>query len=365
MDIPIARQGILKIPDVEIPCMGNAIDKTKHRMSFNESPFGASALAIDAYIKNVDHLFRYPDAFSFDLSRTIANHHDLDPQRVICAAGSESILQNITLGYVNNGEEVLFSEHGFLVYHSATHQMGGKAVVVAETEDYKIDVDQLLKAVTVNTKVVFVTNPANPTGTFIPSSEIRRLHKHLPNKTILVIDAVYAEYIEEDLEYDNYFNMTDLEADNVVITRSFSKIYGLAALRIGWAYASPSVASVLRRVGGPFGVNAPAQEAAKAALVDQDFVNKARAYNHKWQKILYDEITNLGLKVTPSRTNFFLMHFECTDKATRALLYMRNKGILLNGLQDYNLPGAIRVTISNETENAFFLDTLKDCIASL
>jgi histidinol-phosphate aminotransferase len=245
---------------------------------------------------------------------------------------------------------VLFSEHAFLLYRIATLANSAIPVVVPET-DLKIDVDAMLAAISPRTRIVFLTNPSNPTGSYLSSSEVRRLHAGVPPSTLFVIDAAYGEYVQRN-DYDTGIEMVS-QFDNVVMTRTFSKIHGLAGLRVGWAFCPASVADVLNRIRGPFNVSLPAQRAAAAALRDRRHVEDAVAYNEKWKSWLTEHIRRTGLRVDDSVTNFILIHFPPdgphTAKAADAFLSAR--GLVLRGVTNYNLPHCLRLTIGSESAN--------------
>lgn len=332
---------------------------TVHKLSSNETPLGASPKAIEAFENAGRELERYPDGAATALREVIAEHHGIEAERIICGAGSDELLQLIGHAFVGVGDEVIYTEHAFVVYSLVTKANGAVAVVVPEVR-CRADVDAILERVTDKTKVVFLANPNNPTGTYLPFSEIERLHRELPANVLLVLDAAYAEYVGET-DYEDGAELVR-DAENVVMTRTFSKIYGLAALRIGWAYCPPFIADILNRIRGPFNTSVPAQVAGIAAVADQAHVAKAKAHNDQWLPWLTQQIGGLGLEVTPSVCNFVLIHFPETPgkTAAEADAFLKSKGYILRGNAAPGLTNALRLTIGLEDENRAVVDLLGD-----
>jgi histidinol-phosphate aminotransferase len=318
------------------------------KLSSNETPLGPSPRAIAAYKALADQLDRYPDGAATKLRNAIARQYGLDANRIVCGCGSDELINLIAHAYIGPGEEALYSQHGFLMYRIATLSSGGTPVAAPET-DYRADVDALLARVTPRTKVVFLANPNNPTGTYLPHDEVRRLHKGLPAHTLLVLDAAYSEYVRRN-DYEAGLELV-ATTDNTVMTRTFSKIYGLAALRLGWAYCPAPVADVLNRVRGPFNVTAPAIAAGVAALEDKAHIETAVAHNEKWLPWVTAEIEKLGLQVTPSIGNFVLIHFPSEKRAASADEHLKARGIILRRVAAYGLPKCLRMTIGTEDDN--------------
>jgi histidinol-phosphate aminotransferase len=320
------------------------------KLSSNETPLGPSPKAIAAYKAVADELDRYPDGAATALRDAIAKHYGLNPDRIVCGSGSDELINLLAHAYLGPGEEAVYSEHGFLMYKIATLSSGGKPISVQE-KNYRADVDAILAAVRPNTKVVFLANPNNPTGTYLPHDEIRRLHRGLPAHVLLLLDAAYSEYVRRN-DYEAGLELV-ATTPNTVMTRTFSKIYGLAALRLGWAYCPAAVADVLNRVRGPFNVTAPALAAGKAAILDRAHVETAVAHNEKWLPWVAAELERLGLKVTPSVGNFLLIHFpsELARSANNADEFLKGRGIILRRVAAYGLPGALRMTIGTEDDN--------------
>ncbi len=320
------------------------------KLSSNETPLGPSPKAIAAYKAEADHLERYPDGGATALRMAIGKHYGLNPDRIVCGCGSDELINLIAHAYVGPGQEAIYSEHGFLMYRIATLSSGGTPVSVPET-DYRANVDAILARVTPRTRLVFLANPNNPTGTYIPHEEVRRLHKGLPSDVLLVIDAAYSEYVRRN-DYEAGLELV-ATTENTVMLRTFSKIYGLAALRLGWAYCPAGVADVLNRVRGPFNVTAPAIAAGVAALADKAHLETAVAHNDKWLPWVSAEAEKLGLKVTPSIGNFVLMHFpQAKGKdAVSADEFLKARGIILRRVAAYGLPNCLRMTIGTEDDN--------------
>jgi histidinol-phosphate aminotransferase len=320
------------------------------KLSSNETPLGPSPKAIAAYKAEAEHLALYPDGGATALRNAIAKHYGLNPDRIVCGCGSDELINLIAHAYVGPGQEAIYSAHGFLMYKIATLSSGGIPVPVAET-NYRADVDAILARVTPKTRLVFLANPNNPTGTYIPHGEVRRLHKGLPGDTLLVLDAAYSEYVRRN-DYEAGLELV-ATTDNTVMTRTFSKIYGLAALRLGWAYCPAAVADVLNRVRGPFNVTAPAIAAGVAALADRAHLETAVAHNEKWLPWVTAEVEKLGIQVTPSIGNFVLMHFPAAKgkDAAAADEHLKARGIILRRVAAYGLPNCLRMTIGTEDDN--------------
>ncbi len=359
MSRPQPRPGILDISPY-VPGKSGAPGAARvFKLSANETPLGPSPNAIAAYRDYATHLHDYPEGSSRILREAIGKHFGLDAARIVCGAGSDEILNLLAHAYLGPGDEAIHTTHGFLVYKIATQANGATPVIVTET-NYTADVDAILAAVTPRTKMVFIANPNNPTGTYLPSSEIRRLHAGLPPQCVLVLDAAYAEYVSRN-DYEVGIELA-ATTENTVMTRTFSKIHGLAALRVGWMFASASIVDVMNRIRGPFNVSTPAMLAGIASLNDIAHIESARAHNDTWRAWLTDEIGKLGLKVTPSVANFVLIHFPDRDgkRADDADAFLTQRGLILRGLKNYKLPNALRMTVGLEEPNRLVVEALKD-----
>ena len=330
-----------------------------HKLSSNETPLGPSPKAVAA-AKAVDLEF-YPDGAATKLREAIAAKYGLDPARIVCGAGSDELLNLLTHAYVGPGDEGVFTEHGFLVYRIAILAAGGKPVVVPET-NYTADVDAILAAVTARTKVVFLANPNNPTGTYLPFDEVKRLHAGLPPQVLLVLDAAYAEYVRRN-DYASGLELV-ATAENVVMTRTFSKIYGLAALRLGWMVGPAHIVDAVNRIRGPFNVNAPAIEAGVAAIADDAHVADAVTHNERWLSWVTGEVEALGLQVTPSVGNFILIHFppDAGRTAKDADAFLTKRGLIMRAVGAYGLPNALRMTIGDEEANRLVVAALAEFV---
>jgi histidinol-phosphate aminotransferase len=359
LERPQPRPGVLNI-QAYVPGKSSAPGVAKvFKLSSNETPLGPSPQAIEAYTAIGKHLEDYPDGASTELREAIGKAFGLDPARIVCGAGSDDILNLLARAYLRDGDEAIHTTHGFLVYPIAT--LGAGAIpVVAEETDYTADVDAILSKLTPKTRMVFLANPNNPTGTYIPFDEVKRLHAGLPKQVLLVIDAAYAEYVRRN-DYESGIELV-ATSENVVMTRTFSKIYGLAGLRLGWLYGPAHVVDAVNRIRGPFNVGAPSIAAGVAAIKDAAHVERARAHNEKWLAWTTDEIARLGLKVTPSVGNFILIHFPETKgkTAAEADALLTSRGAVLRAVKAYQLPNALRMTIGTEEANRLVVRTLAE-----
>jgi histidinol-phosphate aminotransferase len=312
-----------------------------------------------AYAKAASELHRYPDGGAEKLRAAIGRHYGLDPARIVCGAGSDDLLNLLARAYLADGDEAIHTTHGFLVYPIATLGTGAKPVVAPE-KNFTADVDAILKLVTPRTKVVFLANPNNPTGTYIPFDEVKRLHKGLPGQVLLVLDAAYAEYVQRN-DYESGIELV-ATSENVVMCRTFSKIYGLAALRLGWMYGPAPIVDAINRIRGPFNVNAPAIAAGVAAIRDTAHVERSRAHNTRWLAWLTEEIGKLGLPVTPSVGNFVLIHFPETKGKTAkdADAFLTKRGLILRQVGAYKLPNALRMSVGTEEANHLVVKALAE-----
>ena len=314
------------------------------KLSSNENPLGPSPAAIAAFEGISGDLALYPSSDHSGLRSAIAKTHDLDPARIICGAGSDEIIAFLCTAYAGPGDEVLHCEHGFLMYAISARAAGATPVVAPET-DRCTDVDALLAAVTERTRLVFVANPNNPTGTMIGTDELERLADNLPDQCLLVIDGAYAEYVAG---YDGGAGLVDAR-DNVVMTRTFSKIYGLGGLRVGWGYGPGHVIDTLNRIRGPFNVSSAGLVAAEAAMRDRDYVASCRAANSTWRAWLAGELAAIGIASDPSHANFILARFGDADTAEAADAWLRKFGFIVRRVAGYGLPNALRITVGDET----------------
>jgi len=358
---PVPRPGVLDIAPY-VPGKSSAPGVAKvYKLSSNESPLGPSPKAVAAYHDVAARLEDYPDGAVSELRHAIGRVYGLDPARLVCGAGSDDLLNMLAQAYLTDGDEVLYSQYGFLMYPIYSLSRGAKPIAVPE-KNFTADIDAIIAAVTPKTRLVFIANPNNPTGTYVPFDEIKRLHKALPGNVILVLDAAYAEYVQRN-DYEAGIELV-ATSENVVMCRTFSKIHGLAAVRLGWLYGPENIVDVLNRVRSPFNVNSAAIEAGVAAIEDAAHLEKSVAHNNEWLGWVSDEITELGLKVTPSVGNFVLIHFPETKGKTAADAdaFLTARGLILRRVAGYGLPNCLRMTIGTEEANKLVIAALKEFV---
>ncbi|MEO5493230.1 MAG: histidinol-phosphate transaminase [Sphingomonas sp.] len=320
------------------------------KLSSNENPLGTSPKAREAFLSASMNLERYPDASGSELREVLAAKHGLDPTRIIYGNGSDEILHLAAGAFAGPGDEVIFVHYGFAVYEIAARRVGA-VPVIAPDNDYATDVDAVLACVSDKTRIVYIANPNNPTGTYASRDEIARLHAGLPEHVLLVLDHAYAEYIEGDAE-DGGMALAET-ASNVLVTRTFSKMYGLAAERIGWGYASPEIIAAMHRIRLPFSITIAGTAAAVAALGDVDFVAHTRAHNAEWRAWFSTEIAklgNAGLRAVPSQANFVLVLFEGALTAEAAYKGLMDAGYIVRWLPGQGLPHGLRITVGTADE---------------
>jgi histidinol-phosphate aminotransferase len=350
MTIPQPKPWIMDIAPY-VPGRSTTDDGRKvAKLSSNENPLGTSKEAVAAFQDEKVSLARYPDASAADLRDAIAARHALDPARIIYGTGSDEVLHLVAGAYAGPGDEVIFVRFGFAVYEIAARRVGA-VPVVAPDRDYATDVDAILACVTERTRIVFIANPNNPTGTYTARAEMERLHRSLPPQVMLVVDQAYAEYLDPE-DDDGMFALART-APNVMITRTFSKIYGLAAERIGWGYASAEAVLAMHRIRAPFNITIAGQKAAIAALAAQGFVEHSRTHNARWREWLATEIAalgNKGLRVIPSKANFLLVLFEGPLSAETAYRRLMEEGYIVRWLPGQKLAHGLRMSIGTEEE---------------
>lgn len=327
------------------------------KLSANESALGTSPKAREAFLAAADNLHRYPDGQASGLREALARRFDLDPARIVCGHGSDDLIELLCVAYAGEGDEVLVTRHAFLIYSIAAKTVGATPVVAEET-GLRADVEKILEKVTDKTRIVFIANPNNPTGTYLTKAELTDLAERLPDDVLLVIDAAYAEFAEA-ADYESGGDLAR-RFDNVVMLRTFSKAYGLANLRLGWGFASPDVVDVLNRIRGPFNVSGPAQAAGTAAVEDDAFLDKVVTHNAEWRAWLSQKLGGLGLEVVPSVANFLLFRLpdEAKFSAAAADAFLSECGLLLRRTDEYHLPQYLRLTIGTEDENRKVVDAL-------
>ena len=360
---PQPKPGIMDI-EAYVPGKEGAPGVAKvYKLSSNETPLGASKAAIAAFNSVSDKLALYPDGQAHALKDAIAEVHGLNPANLICGNGSDEVLGLLCQTYLAPGDEGIFSQHGFLVYKIYILSQGATPVVAKETNE-TANVDAILASVTPKTKIVFLANPNNPTGTYIPVEEVRRLHAGLRKDILLVIDAAYAEYVRRN-DYEAGVELVSSN-ENVVMTRTFSKIYGLAAARVGWMYGPAHVIDAMNRARSPFNLNSAAIAAGAAAMRDRAHVANAAAYNEQWLNWLNEEIAKLGLRITPSVGNFLLIHCPENEahSAAKADAFLTARGLILRRVSSYGFPNALRLSVGTEEANRLVVAALKDFLQS-
>ncbi|PZU11653.1 histidinol-phosphate transaminase [Sphingomonas sp.] len=335
------------------------------KLSSNENPLGTSPAARAAFASAAAALEIYPDGSAIALRDAIGAHYGLEPDRLIHGTGSDEVLHLATGAFAGVGDEVLYVRYGFSVYPIAARRVGA-VPVEAPDSDYATDVDALLAAVTAKTRVVFVANPNNPTGTYTSRAELARLHAGLPKDCLLVVDQAYTEYLDPEDE-DGGLALARTEP-NVIVTRTFSKIFGLAAGRIGWGYGPAPVIEAMQRIRAPFNVATGGLDAAIAALGDTEFVARSKAHNDRWRGWFVDQITglgNAGLRAVPSKANFVLVLFEGALSAETAYKGLMERGYATRWLPGQGLPHALRITIGEEAAMRAVIAGLREMIGEI
>ena len=362
MTRPLPRPNVLAI-DHYVPGKSAARGVSRViKLSANETPLGPSPRAVQALRDLAPSVAAYPDGSSIALREAIGARWGLDPARIICGAGSDNILELLALAYVGPGLEGVYTQYGFLEYRIVILAAGGTPIVAPET-NFTASVDAILSKVTARTKIVFLANPNNPTGTFLPAGEVARLARGLPAHVLLVIDAAYAEYVRRD-DYEAGALLANAH-ENVVMTRTFSKIYGLAGLRLGWGYGPAHVIDALNRIRSPFNVSSAASVAGIAALKDRAHIEAAVAHNEKWLPWLAREITALGLEVLPSVANFIAIRFPDAPgrAAADADRFLTSRGLVLRAIGAYGMGEFLRLTVGSQEANELVVAALSDFMA--
>jgi histidinol-phosphate aminotransferase len=362
MPAPQPKQWIMDIAPY-VPGRATTDDGRKvAKLSSNENPLGTSPHAREAFRAAADSLERYPDASGAIVREAIAARYGLDPMRVIYGNGSDEILHLAAGAFAGPGDEVIFVRYGFAVYEIAARRVGA-VPVIAPDEDYATDVDAILGLVTERTRIVYIANPNNPTGTYSGREEIARLHAGLPSHVLLVLDHAYSEYLEEG-EEDGGLELAKT-APNVLVTRTFSKIYGLAAERIGWGYASAEIVTALHRIRLPFNITIAGQQAAVAAFHDEAFVAKSREHNARWRAWFAEQVASLGnagVRAVPSKANFLLLLFEGRLTAEQAYKGLMDAGYITRWLPGQKLGHGLRVSIGTEEEMLGMTAALRELV---
>lgn len=363
MNAPVPKPWIMEIAPY-VPGRAKTDDGRKAvKLSSNENPLGTSPAAREAFSAAATTLERYPDASAIELREALAARHGLDPARIIYGNGSDEVLHLAAGAFAGPGDEVIYVNYGFAVYPIAIRRVGATPVV-APDRDYATDIDAILASVTERTRMVYVANPNNPTGTYATREEIARLHAGLRPDILLVLDHAYAEYIEGEVD-DGGMELAK-SAPNVLVTRTFSKLYGLAAERIGWGYGSAEIIEAMHRIRLPFSITIAGTAAAIAALNDDQFIAHTRDHNAKWRRWFADEIAklgNAGLRAVPSQANFVLVLFEGELTAEAAYKGLMDAGYIVRWLPGQGLPHGLRITIGTEEETRAVVAILQRLIA--
>lgn len=341
---PTARPEILEIT----PYKGGQKLPRAHKLSSNENPLGCSPLAREAAIAAAGQMNIYPDGAATELRAAIGAKYGIDADRIVCGAGSDEIFQLLARAYLEPGDEIVQTEHAFLVYRLVAQQSGA-IVVDAPEKNLTADVDAILERVTAKTKIVFLANPNNPTGSYIPFDEVKRLHSGLREDVMLVLDGAYAEYVRRN-DYSSGLELAG-EAPNVLMTRTFSKIHGLGGLRLGWAYGPASVIDALHRTRGPFNVSSLALDIGVAALSDDAFMARSADHNEAELERVSKALTETGFQTYPSVGNFVLIRFESREQALSADAFLRARNIVIRDMNAYRLPDCLRLTIGTVEQN--------------
>ena len=356
---PMPKAGVL---DIAAYVGGkSSIEGVAHpvKLSSNENVLGCSEAAKDAYRAAVDRLHLYPDGKASGLRAAVAAHYGLEPERLTFGDGSDEIFALLCQVYLEPGDNIVQGEHGFAAYAIGARACQGE-VRMAKEPGLRIDADEVLKCVDERTRIVFIANPANPTGTWLTGEEIRALHAALPPSVVLVLDGAYAEFAT-DPRFEDGLDLAR-DAQNVIVTRTFSKIHGLAALRVGWGYGPAGIIDPIERIRPPFNTSIPGQDAAIAALADVAFQARSVALVEQWRPFLTQQLGGLGLEVTPSAANFVLANFPSAPGKTarEAEAFLASRGYLVRAVANYGLPDAIRITIGLEAHNRAVVDLLAE-----
>ena len=346
-------------PEVKASPSGRQI-----RLSVNEGALGPSPKAQEALTSVASQLHRYPEQISADLVSAIAARFNLKPELILPSNGSDELIGLLSTAYLNDGDEAIYTQYGFLVFPQSIRIAGGVPVRV-DDDDLTVSIDNIINAVTEKTRLIFLANPNNPTGTMVSKTEIERLIASVPSSVIIVLDSAYAEYIpQDDADFTDGAAYVE-QHDNVVMLRTFSKMFALGALRLGWGYFPPAILAVLASIRGPFSVNAAAAAAGTAAMGDTEFFDRSLQHNEKYMPLMALSIEQAGFKVMPSRANFFLIKFADADQAASAHGFLAERGIQLRGMTPYGLPEYLRMSLGDAEEMEITSAAFKDFAATL
>lgn len=352
---PVPQPGIDRIAPY-VPGRSDApAGVTLVKLSANESPLGASPRAIEAFRAQAERMHIYPEGSSRALREALGEVNGIDPARIVCGFGSDDLLHLVAQVYLGEGDEAVMSQYGFNVYPIITRGASAEIVMAPET-DYRADVDALLAAVTAKTRIVFLANPNNPTGTYLDGAELRRLHAGLRPDILLVVDSAYAEYVTA-ADYTVGIDLVDA-AENVVMVRTFSKM-GIAGERVGWMYGPAHVVDAINRIRGPFNVTLSGQAAAAAAARDVAFTAELRAHNARWRDWLSGALAGNAIQVPPSQGNFVLALFADAETARAAFTALRDMGLLVREMHSYGIANGLRISIGLEPHMRAVVEVLR------
>ena len=355
MSAPTPRPEILTISpyvggDSSIPGVNRS-----YKLSSNEGAFGVPPMALRALRDVASESYRYPDGGADLLREAIGRYWKLDPARIVCGAGSDDLLYQLCHAYGGPGRDIIMSAHGFSIFYIAGLYAGSRVIKVPE-RNLTADLDAMLAAVSASTRAVFIANPNNPTGSMVSEAELFRFRAALPPEVLLVVDSAYAEYVTRE-DYNPGERLVDA-TNNTIMTRTFSKVFGMGGVRLGWCYGPPGVIDVLNRIRGTFNVSVAAQAAGIAALLEPGWVEKVRAHNTEWRPRLAAGIEAAGIKVWPGEGNFVLADFGTAEKANAADLFLRQRGIIVRKVGGYGLPHCLRITVGTGEECAMVIEGL-------
>ena len=327
-----------------------------YRLCYNEGAFGPSPKALEAIMATLPNTHRYPDMVYTDLRMAIAKRFNLDEHRIIAGAGSDELISILVNGYLKQGDEVIISKYAFSMYEVAARLVGAKTIMVPE-KDLQMDLQAMLKAVTPKTRMVFVANPNNPTGSWLTRHDIALFLRDLPEHIMFVYDAAYADYVD-DPDYSDGFEWV-AEEGRVVVLRTFSKIHGLGGMRVGYTYAPHKIATCMNLVRKPFNVSRAGEAAAIASLNDDEFINRSRAHNHIWRDKLFYKLQTLGVKPYESKANFVLARFASPEQSVALFNHLKANSILVRSMAGYGLIDCLRFTVGQEHEMLALFAALK------
>ena len=355
MTAPTPRPEILTISpyvggDSSIPGVNRS-----YKLSSNEGAFGVPPMASRALRDVASESYRYPDGGADLLREAIGRYWKLDPARIVCGAGSDDLLYQLCHAYGGPGRDIIMSAHGFSIFYIAGLYAGSRVIKVPE-RNLTADLDAMLAAVSASTRAVFIANPNNPTGSMVSEAELFRFRAALPPEVLLVVDSAYAEYVTRE-DYNPGERLVDA-TDNTIMTRTFSKVFGMGGVRLGWCYGPPGVIDVLNRIRGTFNVSVAAQAAGIAALLEPGWVEKVRAHNTEWRPRLAAGIEAAGIEVWPGEGNFVLADFGTAEKANAADLFLRQRGIIVRKVGGYGLPHCLRITVGTGEECEMVIEGL-------